>query len=381
MKRVRVGLRATALLSPLTGIGQYARSLALELQKLPDVDLHLFYGGPWSTAVREAPLPGLGHARGAIRRYFPKPHYFFRAVEQFGFSVGQRLRRIELYHEPAFLPLRFSGPVVITAHDLSWYHYPETHPAERVAVMMDLFPKAVQKCAHVLTDAEYVRQEIIETFGIPPEKITAVPLAAREAFRPFSQTETASTLASVGLQHRSFLLCVGTLEPRKNLDTVLQAFAALDPSLRRRFPLAIAGMSGWGTSQRADLLERLVSAGEVKLLGFISDAQLAHLYASAKLLVYPSLYEGFGLPPLEAMQAGTPVIASNASSLPEVVGDAGVLIEPKDVDALRAAIARLIDDDTLWERLARSGLARSATFSWRRCAEQTRDVYRKVANS
>lgn len=375
---MKVALRATALLSPLTGIGQYARCLALELQREPDVDLHLFYGGPWSQQVRQAPVAGMASARSAIRRFVPRPHYLFRAIEQIGFTTGARLRGIQLYHEPAFLPLRHRGPTVVTAHDLSWVWYPQTHPAERVAVMTDIFPRIVHEVAHLITDAEFVRQEIIRKFGVAPERITAIPLAARALFGPCEPAVMQPTLSRLGLAERGYLLCVGTLEPRKNLGLVIKAFAQLRPAQQARYPLVIAGMSGWHTSPLERLLRPLVDAGTVRTLGFVDDQALAHLYAGARMLVYPSLYEGFGLPPLEAMASGTPVIASSASTLPEVVGDAGLLVDPADDAALARAIEQLDEDDALWTRLRDAGLARASGFSWQRCAQQTLAVYRKV---
>ena len=148
--------------------------------------------------------------------------------------------------------------------------------------------------------------------------------------------------------------------------------------MQDRFPLAIVGMKGWLTSQLDSLFASLAQSGRVRPIGYVDDAALALFYASARMLIYPSLYEGFGLPPLEAMASGTPVIASNVSSLPEVVGDAGIQVDPHDVDALREAIRRLAEDDSQWEALRSAGLARAAQFSWERCARETVAVYRKV---
>ncbi len=374
---MRIALRATALLSALTGIGHYVRSLALALQRI-DVDLHLFYGGPWSTQVRQAPLPGMGSARNLVRRFVPRPHYLFRAIEQVGFSIGTRARAIDLYHEPAFLPLRYGGPTVVTAHDLSWLRYPETHPAERVAVMNDLFPRVLARVDHVITDAEFVRSEVITTFGLDPARITAIPLAARDVFSPRTAAQTRATLARHSVEHRRYLLSVGTLEPRKNLVAVLRAYARLGASVQERYPLLVVGMSGWHASELGALAAPLVERGAVRLLGYVDDLSLADLYASARMLVYPSIYEGFGLPPLEAMASGTPVIASDASTLPEVVGDAGILVHPQDDDALLQSISMLAQDDALWERLRAAGLVRAQTFSWQTCAVSTLKVYQQV---
>jgi alpha-1,3-rhamnosyl/mannosyltransferase len=375
---VAVAFNATALLSPLTGIGHYARSLALALAATGETELHYFYGFGWSDRLRDAPVRNITAGKTAIKRAVPKAYELSRFVQQRVFGAGIRRRRCALYHDPNFLAFRFDGPTVITAHDLSWLHYPETHPAERVRVMTRQFPLALQRSAHVITDAESVRREIIDTFAFAPERITAVPLAARAVFRPATEPQCAPVLARHGLGWRGFALCVGTLEPRKNLELALRAYAALPASLQDRLPLAIVGMKGWLTSRLDGLIEPLARSGRVRPVGYVDDETLAALCASARMLVYPSLYEGFGLPPLEAMACGTPVIASNVSSLPEVVGDAGVQVGPHDVEALRAAMVELAEDDGRWEALRSAGLARAAGFSWARCARETLAVYRKV---
>jgi alpha-1,3-rhamnosyl/mannosyltransferase len=375
---VSVAFNATALLSPLTGIGHYARSLALALAATGETELHYFYGLGWSDALRDAPVRNIVAGKSAIKRAVPKAYELSRFVLQRFFAAGVRRRRCDLYHDPNFLAFDFDGPTVITAHDLSWLHYPETHPAERVRAMQRLFPRSLQRAAHVITDAESVRREIIDTFAVAPERITAVPLAARAVFRPATAEQCAPVLARHGLSWRGFVLCVGTLEPRKNLELALRAYAALPASQQDRLPLAIVGMKGWLTSRLDGLVEPLARSGRVRPVGYVDDEALAALCASARMLVYPSLYEGFGLPPLEAMACGTPVIASNVSSLPEVVGDAGIQVGPHDVAALRAAMAELSEDDGRWEALRSAGLARAAGFSWARCARETLAVYRKV---
>jgi alpha-1,3-rhamnosyl/mannosyltransferase len=289
--------------------------------------------------------------------------------------------RPEIYHEPNFLPYRFPGPTVITAHDLSWIRYPQTHPAERVAAMNDLFPAALERAAHVITDAAYVRDEIMAEFGIAPERITSIPLGAREIFHPRPATDCCAVLAARGLAYRGYALCVGTLEPRKNLETALRAHARLDPSLQRDMPLAIVGMKGWRTTSLERALAPRVESGVVRPLGYVDDADLPALYAGALALVYPSIYEGFGLPPLEAMACGTPVIVSNRSSLPEVVGDAGILVEPEDETAIASALERLRDDPAYRAERSQAGLARASMYSWDRTARETLAVYRRVLAS
>ena len=230
--------------------------------------------------------------------------------------MGVKAIRPQISHEPNFLPFRFEGPTVITAHDLSWIRYPETHPGERVTVMNKLFPKALEAASHILTDAEYVRQEIVREFGVEPDRITSVPLGARSVFQPRSETDCAR-------HSRSWIFLIGVMscasarwnreEPRTRNSSV----RAMPAAFRERHPLVTVGMKGWLTSGLESIMQPLVSSGELRPLGYTTDQALAVLYAGAMVLVYPSLYEGFGLPPLEAMASGTPVMVSNRSTLPE----------------------------------------------------------------
>jgi alpha-1,3-rhamnosyl/mannosyltransferase len=244
--------------------------------------------------------------------------------------------------------------------------------------MNDRFPRALARCAHVITDAESVRREIIDTYAVAPERVTAVPLAARAIFRPATEAACAGAIGRHDLAWRHYFLCVGTLEPRKNLQLAVKAYAGLPPALRNRFPLAIVGMKGWLTSNLEKVLAPLAASGHVRMIGYVDDDELALLVAAARTLIYPSLYEGFGLPPLEAMASGTPVVTSNVSSLPEVVGDAGIQVGPDDIQALREAMGKLAEDDSAWEALRSAGLARASQFSWTRCALETLAIYRQV---
>lgn len=379
--QLRVAFNGSALLSPLTGIGQYTRSLAEALLTTREVDFDFFYATRWGKSVRTEPVRNIRSIKSVIKQVVPQPYRWSRAFQNWRFRQGVRLFRPDLYHEPSFLPYRFDGPTIITAHDLSWIRYPETHPAERVELMNRLFPRALKRAAHVLTDAEFVRRELIDDFAIPPARVTAVPLGPRSVFHPRDESECASVLASRNLGYRGYVLCVGTLEPRKNLQLALRAFAQLPAADRRHRPLVLVGMKGWLTSGLDSLLEPLVASGDVRLLGFASDQELAILYSGAHALVYPSLYEGFGLPPLEAMASGTPVIVSDRSTLPEVVGEAGVQVDADDVPALREALMRLTQDSRWWQSRANAGLERASQFSWRRCAQETLAIYRQVLAS
>lgn len=375
---MRIAFNATSLLSPLTGIGQYSRHLAQGLLQQPEVEAEFFYGAFWQKEVRDTPLPGAQRLLPWIRNHVPYSYALRRLVQTQRFSRHVKNTRFDLYHEPNILPLPFDGPTVVTVHDLSWIRYPETHPIERVRAMNKYFERGLKQAALLLTDSEFVKQELMDVFGANAHSILPIPLGVEPLFRPRNDTETRPVLERFGLSHGSYLLAVGTLEPRKNLGLAISAYTQLPAATRARYPLVIAGMSGWLNASLEAQIAPLLRSGEVKRLGYQSRSDLACITAGATSLIYPSLYEGFGLPPLEAMSCAVPVIASDRSSLPEVVGDAGLLISPDDMNAVRDAMERIIDDPALQQRLATKSLARSQLFSWQKCISQTLGAYQRV---
>jgi glycosyltransferase involved in cell wall biosynthesis len=200
-------------------------------------------------------------------------------------------------------------------------------------------------------------------------------------FRPLNQEESAPVLQQHGLSYQKYILAVGTLEPRKNLSSVLLAYMQLPANIRRHYPLVLVGMSGWHTSALEKQMAPLVAAGEIRQLGYLEREDLAVVIAGALTLVYPSIYEGFGLPPLEAMTCAVPVIASNVSSLPEVVGDSGLLVNPHDIDDIAKAMETMITAPDIRAASAQRALTRSAQFSWDSCVDQTMGIYRQVESS
>ena len=231
----------------------------------------------------------------------------------------------------------------------------------------------------LITDSEYTRQEIAAYFSWSPDKIRAVPLACSADFRPRTDDELAPVLNKFGLLAGEYCLYVGTIEPRKNLEALLDAYSRLPHAERQRWPLVLTGYRGWRSEQLHARIATAVAAGWARYLGFVEADELPLIYAGARLFVFPSLYEGFGLPVLEAMASGIPVVCSNASTLPEVAGDAAAMCEPQDVDTLSQLIAAGLEDET-WRAGARCrGLLRAADFSWQRCARETAAVYREVA--
>jgi alpha-1,3-rhamnosyl/mannosyltransferase len=379
---MKIIVNGTPLLAPLTGIGQYIRHLftAMEQQALADVFMHC--GLRIERGVR-LPTEGLSNtvhrAHAVFQRWVPYPRTVRRLAERALFAYQSKLHlRDALYHEPNYVPMPFDGPLVLTICDMSCFDHPETHPIERVRLMQRDMPKALERADHILVISASSGQALQRWFDIPSEKISTTYLAADARFRPHSPDELAKPLSELNLVADSYVLCVGTLEPRKNLGTLFAAYAGLPATLRRHYPLVVAGMSGWNTQELMRSAQVLIDKGELRLLGYVRDALIPPLYAGAAAVCFPSRYEGFGLPALEAMASGAAVLTSNKTSLPEVVGDAGLMVDPDDVDGMRNSLQHLLEDRGFAKTLSAKGLARAQTFSWERCARETTDVYKQV---
>lgn len=379
MTPIKLALNASSLLFPHAGIATYTKQLARALRQSAEVDVLLFYRLYWTTKIRDAPLPGAGGLKDALLRLIPRPDWLRHfAVEQWRFDAVARKIKFDVYHEPVFIPYRFDGPTVITIHDLSPLRYPETHPADRVRKFRSQLPDAIAQAAKIIVDSEFVGREVIEMFRVDPARVRPVHLGVSADYRLRTAEETAGCMARYGLQRGQYIFAVGTLEPRKNLVQALEAHAALPERLRKAIPLVIAGMKGWLAQELKAGIRAAEERGEVRWLGYVPPDALPALYTGARLFIYPSFYEGFGLPVLEAMASGVPVITSNQASLPEVASEAAIMVDPHDRDALRDAMLRLIEDEGEARRRAKLGLAQAARFTWRACAERTLTVYREA---
>jgi glycosyltransferase involved in cell wall biosynthesis len=389
---LEIAMGGRALLTPLTGIGQYASHLAREFVQRGH-SLRLFYGTHWSSTIAGGQPGGPGSpvehktmrtsVAGAIKRfaraYVPGSYRFMPHVEQYRFNSGLRQqRRPHVYHDPNFIPFRFRGPTVITVHDVSWVRHPECHPPHRLAHLRANFPNGLRGTDRIIVVSQFVKDELLACFPVDERKIDVVYNGVAPRFRPHAPDETAGVLQRYGLSHRSYFAAVGTLEPRKNLQTALAAHLRLPQPVRRAMPLALIGVEGWLTDSLHAALGASLADGTVRKLGYVPDDDIPALTAGARAIVYPSIYEGFGLPVLEAMASGVPVLCSTAPALREVAGPAALLCEPTDVEGFTDAMRTLIDDDALCARLGAAGAARAQLFSWQRAATQTLAVYRKA---
>jgi glycosyltransferase involved in cell wall biosynthesis len=376
---LKLAVNAVPLLSPLTGIGQYIRNLMASIEARGDVAIRYFYGTHWSRHLSTSPRPAVGVLKRTFKKIVPFPYSVSYALQWYFFALGARSFRPNVYHEPNYLAYRFRGPTVITMHDLSFVHYRGLHPRERLEHFDRRLPATLARAAHIITDSEEVRREAIAHFGLDATRVTAIHLGVDAVFAPRKETQCHEVLARHGLYHGDYALAVGTVEPRKNLVAVIRAFEALPERLRRTIPLVIAGQRGWLSGETEKLIHNGEAAGWLRFLGFVPQTDLPFVYAGARLFAYPSRYEGFGLPVVEAMASGVPVITSSVSCLPEIAADAADLVHPDDIDGLRNSIERLLEDEGRRVELRARGIERAKRFSWQRCAEETVAVYRRVA--
>jgi glycosyltransferase involved in cell wall biosynthesis len=267
---------------------------------------------------------------------------------------------------------------VITVHDLSFLYYPQCLTDESRRYYNRQIRWAVRRADHILADSHATKSDLISLLDVPPEKVTVVHLAADGAFHPVTDAEAGRIAGKYGLE-LGYLLCVGTLEPRKNLPGLLQAYRLLLDRGTTTAPLVLVGGKGWLYDEVFERIEALRLEGYVRFLHDVPDTDLPGMYNAASVLTTPSFYEGFGLPALEAMACGTPVVVADRASLPEVVGDAGLLVDPDDTDSIAKALRRVLTDDPLRARMRELGLAQAASFTWERAAQATLAVYREVA--
>jgi glycosyltransferase involved in cell wall biosynthesis len=369
---LRTGINGTLLTGRtgyrLTGVHRYIERLLAELPSvLPDDELLVYTG-------RGVSLPVGLEARSAR---FPLDNPALRIVwERSALPLMSRRDRLDLFHGTVnTLPHGLRGRSVVTIHDLALLRWPEQVPARRYRYLAKAIPDAVRRADRVIAVSEATKRDIVELLLASPEKVVVTPLGVDSRFSPPDPEAIDAFQARHGIT-RPFILSVGTLEPRKNLPRLLEAFASLLDKIPH--DLVLVGPEGWRQGELRERLEQLKLGDRLRMTGFVADEELPFWYAAADVVAIPSLYEGFGLPVLEAMASGGVVVTSNVSSMPEVAGDGALLVEPQSVEAIADGLTRAVQDAELRESIRARGLARAREFTWRRTAELTARVYREV---
>lgn len=369
---MRIGIVTTSVDKPLIGIGYYTRNLAHHLLQIQKHEYTFIHFQKSNNKIYK-------QAKEVV---FPFPAFLPESVKSsLGASIASRTQ--DVIHIPSqmgfFLPV--SCAKVLTVHDLTPYLFPGMYPFAWGFLYRYLLPLILRRVDMVITDSRSAKRDIMEHMGVPETKIRTIYLGVdteRYKVLPLSYVEPARQKYQLDFP---YILYVGNLAPRKNIPTLLKAFHVVSQESRSNYKLVIVGQKAWkdqpifpifNTVRALDLQDKVI------FLGYVPEEDLPGIYNAASLFVFPSIYEGFGLPPLEAMMCGVPVITSNSSSLPEVIGDAGIMVDPYDSAALAVAINQALTEDSLRTTLIRKGLERAKLFSWQKCAEETVAVYEEA---
>lgn len=367
---LRAGLLTYGLDRPPTGVGRYSIELIASLLDL-GVSVTLLGNQvaylPAAATYRSVGLPGCRLLPGLM------------TLGNLAIPAATLCEDLDLVHDPTgnapFLFGAGRAKTVVTVHDLLALAFPRGSTLLENIITRFWLPRVLLRADAIITDSYHTRKDILRFTHVAPQKIHVIPIGQR-GFAPVDPAKAQMILSSLGLEP-GYILTVGTFDPRRNLPRLLEAFARLSKEGVRR-KLVIIGKPRLGNNPIIDQIQKLELNGQVVFPGYLASEHLPAVYSAAGLFVFPSLYEGFGLPPLEAMACGTPVIVSNASSLPEVVGDAAVLVDPNNVEALANEMRRVLASPTLQTDLRLQGMKRAAEFTWERTALQTLEVYRQV---
>ncbi len=377
---VRIGIDYTSAVHQSAGIGRYTYQMvkALAASTNSTRPYYRLFVADGKNIKPTLPGPNFNWCPSRLtERWLARLWYRLRLPLWVEFWTGP----LDLFHATDFVlpPVKANTRTIVTIHDLSFIREPDTVMPGMMAHLKRWVPQSVKRAEHVIAVSEATRQDLIELYQTPPEKITTLYHGVTPEFKVIKEP---SPLASVRqkyglgerLEGRPFILSLGTIQPRKNYRRLIQAFAKID----RSFSLVIGGDKGWKYENIFAEVARQGLEKRVHFLGFVADADLPALYNAASLFVFPSLYEGFGLPLLEAMSCGTPVIASNRSAMPEVVGQAGLLVDPRDTPAIAAAISKVLADPNLHQRLSQAGLIQATRFSWADMAGRLLKLYHQL---
>jgi glycosyltransferase involved in cell wall biosynthesis len=375
---VRLGLLTYGLDRPLTGIGRYTVELARALARAESsLELTLLAagkpealrgdGGRWA----ELAMPGCRLLPGLM------------TLGNVLIPAAARRLGLDVVHDPTGVtPLVFGAAgarIVVTVHDVFAWSYPGTSSPLDTLIYRHWLPRVLPRAETVITVSHHSKTDIIRYLGVAADKVQVIHLAISNRYRPTTTQEIAAARSRYNLPQNCILI-TGSVEERKNTRRLLEAYAQLRRGGEQR-PLVIAGARRRKSAGVVETVSRLGLERQVIFTGYVAEADLPAVYSGADLFVFPSLYEGFGLPPLEAMACGAPVVCSNAASLPEVVGDAALLFDPQDVDGMAEAMQRVLADTALRQEMRQRGLARAQQFTWERTARETAAVYRQVLES
>ena len=381
---MRVALDGIPLLTPKTGIGRYTSELANALKELPNPPVVTFnygYRAINTDQIKNSDNPMIfdHYIFGIFKRFFPV--YTKEWVKQSIIKYQKRGSKPQIYHATNYVADYFDAPIISTIHDLSFMRYPETLPHKRLTWLKDGLPKTVKKAKYIIAISNFTKKEIVKWMKVKEKRIKVIYPGVNESFYPNKGRTVFDCLNRYNLKFKQYILTVGTLEPRKNILTLLEAYERFYFRTSLNYPLVIVGMKGWKDEDINRGINRLTQKNMIISLGYVPEDELPNLYNGAALFVFPSIYEGFGFPPLEAMACGVPTIVSNRGSLSEVVGNGGFLLDPKDIDKLSNEIEEFLRKPGKREVYSKKGIERVKMFTWKSCAENTYELYQSVLHN
>jgi glycosyltransferase involved in cell wall biosynthesis len=380
LRRLRIGIDISRTIGERTGVGSYAAHLVEALAKIDSENEYLLYPYFWDCFPpdwRKAQIPRNTNFR-LWTEDLPLEEVHRRwATEESDRVIGN----VDVMHSTAYTaPALKRTPLIVTVHDLTFLTHPEFHRSENRDFCVRQVEQAIKRAAVIIADSHSTKADLLQHYDYPEERIKVVHLAAGNAFTPkLNKSIICETLAKYEIYH-NYVLFVGSLEPRKNITALLKAYMGLPQTMTSAHLLVIAGASGWKNEDLIREAQPYLDRGQLKIIGYVAEEDLAVLYSAARVLVYPSWYEGFGLPVVEAMACGAPVISSNTSSLPEVAGEACILISPSDIEGLKEALTAVLTNRDMRLALRAKSLKQAACFSWDQAAREMLSVYREVAD-
>jgi len=377
---VRIAIDYTPAVNQSAGIGRFVRSL---VRAVVEIDHHNEY-----VLIHAAPNPGRAVAAPSAPNVSTREMRFRERVMSalwhqlnLPIPVDFLTGPVDIFHAPDFvLPHVLRGISLITVHDLAFLIHPECADERLRLYLEHVVPRSAARADFIITDSENTRNDVVCLLDAAPERVFDVPGGVDPSFAPATEEEVHRVRCAYRIHH-PYILAVGVIEPRKNFPRLIDAYSRFRVRTGTRYDLVIAGSNGWLSDETYWEAERSAFADDVVFTGYVPEEHLAALYSGAEVFAYPSLYEGIGLPVLEAMACGTVVVCSNTSSLPECAGDAALLFPPEDPEAIAVALESACGEPTLRAELRRRGLERAAMYDWGRSARQLIDIYERVART
>jgi len=373
MKRIIVN--AIPLRGQMNGIGRYVKCLFDEMIRFKDLDIDFFYGTYFSKKLEndKAISPSILSALKNIPFYYQLREFYIST------AIKSKTKNKKcIYHNPNFISYKMDASIITNIHDISFIKHSKYHPKKRVDFLTKHIKKSIEISDYIITDSNFIRKEIIDYFKIEPERVVSIPLAVGNNFKIINQDDSKLKISAYGLSYKKYFLSVSTLEPRKNIISAIKAYSKLTKEVQNEYPYVIVGASGWLNSEFYSTIKPLLSQKKIILLGHVNEQDLPFLFSAAKLFIYPSIYEGFGLPVLEAFASGVPVITSNTSSIPEVAGNSAVSVNPLDIEEIYNGFLNIVFNPAQEKKLISSGLVTAKKFTWKQVAKQTHMIYERL---